>query len=571
MHISAKLRGCLLADLPNSDTEILTSDLSVAEARTIWLCNSLIKKWAPESDGDADRAALSKFVACNDTCRSFSINPSHIYHDIVINEVKQFFINVWHAGPDTLFTTSRLFEGFGLGPGANVDVKSQDFYTKLWNSSLSRTENSTGEDIRSRDQLYRNYRYAIVENPHWLSAELERRSNWGDAVVAGSSLSFVPKTNAISRTICTEPTLNMLFQKSLGKFLEARLKSLTGVNLSTQPGLNRRLARRGSRWGLFGTIDLASASDSISISLLREILPKEMMEWLMLTRSPNTKLPNGDWLKLEMISSMGNGFTFPLQTLIFSALVLSCYRVMGIKPKRLSSGPMNWAVFGDDIIVRKDAYSFVVSCLQLFGFTVNDGKSFNTGWFRESCGSDYWRGAPIRGVYVTTLKRETHVFSAINRLRRWSLKTGIPLPNTLSWLMSRCRFLPIPEHESDDAGVKVDLDEARPSLRWNKWCQCHEYRALIQIPLSFKIPSSEDEVTRLPGFKFNGPGIMLSLLGGYIEDGRVSVRRNPGEYKVKVVWRKTSNWTFSHDADASQVYRRKSILDRLQHVTGPGA
>lgn len=202
MHISAKLRGCLLADLPNSDTEILTSDLSVSDARKVWLCNSLIKKWAPESDRDADGAALAKFVACNDTCRGFALLPHHIYHDAIIGEVKKFFTDLWYEGPEPRLNASRLFEGFGLGPGANIDCKSHDFYTKLWNSPLSRTENSRGDDVRSRDQLYRLYRYAIVGNPQWLDAELKRSEHWGDSIVTGSTLSFVPKTNAISRTIC---------------------------------------------------------------------------------------------------------------------------------------------------------------------------------------------------------------------------------------------------------------------------------------------------------------------------------------------------------------------------------
>lgn len=535
MYHSTELENCLRADLP-TDAEVITSDLSVRSARKLWLSKSLLKKFQDDISNDADAKCLKVFLECNESCRHYNLRSEVLYSDYVLGEVKSLIDRMFvENGTELLPSLSSFYEQWGIGPGANIDSESYDFYTKIFNSKLSRTS----------DLLYRLYRYAIVDDPAWISAELTRSARVGNSTVDGSRLTFVPKTREISRTVCTEPTLNMMFQKWVGRCLEDKLRSEFRINLSIQPELNRELARLGSIDGSFGTIDLSSASDRISLNLCREILPRHLYDWVVRARSPIVTIPGGEKIKLDMVSSMGNGYTFPLQTLIFASLVVSCYRILGIKPMYGSNGPANWAVFGDDIIVRSDAYEFVVSCLRMFGAVVNDGKSFNAGNFRESCGGDFYHGQNIRGVYIKSLKHDSLVYSAVNRLIRWSSRDGDLLLNTVSYLMSglRTKVLTIPYRDGDSEGLKVPRSAAIGTV-WCKTTFSVKYRALTRRTKSYRLPEPDElgkiPECRLPGFNYNVHGLTRSFIGGYIRYGRVSIRDDRIETKVR--WRYSSSW-----------------------------
>jgi len=57
-------------------------------------------------------------------------------------------------------------------------------------------------------------------------------------------------------------------------------------------------------------------------------------------------------------------------------------------------------VYGDDIIVPSESYDMVSWALECFGFQVNPEKSFSTGPFRESCGTDAFAGTNVRPIFV---------------------------------------------------------------------------------------------------------------------------------------------------------------------------
>lgn len=509
------------------DPEIpLTGDLGKVEAAKLWLRKSALKKredWPAEDLKRQADAAQKLFLEQNSRIASWTWQPTHPFDDLVLGEMK----NLLHkiivpAEPDDGLCFRYLAEHIAVGPGAAVGADAASFYTKLFASPLT----STSED------LVRLYRSAICEAPHWAEAEMSRNNRFGVQVVQGSNFFTVPKNSEIQRSCATEPSCNMLFQKAIGSYLERRLKACLGISLDTQPDLNRLLARQGSIDGSFGTIDLKSASDSISVALCDTLLPPVFVWWLKHTRSPYTTLPSGEVVPLNMISSMGNGFTFPLQTVIFAALVTSVYRVMGLPTfcnRRTLHGrtnPGNWAVFGDDIIVRREAYEYVCHFLQLLGFQVNVEKSFNTGAFRESCGSDWYAGDNIRGVYVRSLKTVPEVYSTINRLVRWSAEHGVALTQTLNLLLSWVRFLPVPAVAADHEGVKVHYDpafEAQARKGRGERRQVQEarryhgklYRGIQVAPSAQPVPASEDESIRLGYSHYTEDGWAVALLGGY--------------------------------------------------------
>lgn len=246
----------------------------------------------------------------------------------------------------------------------------------------------------------------------------------GPLFVPGNRHTVVPKTAMIDRNIGIEPTVNLYFQLAVGSALRARMRKHAGWDLDNAASIHREMARQGSIDGSLATMDLSNASDTLCKNLVRILFRDtgwlDVMEDL---RSPKTRV--GDqWHVLEKFSSMGNGYTFELESCIFAALAWECLELKGHIPVF----GQNLAVFGDDIIVPSDCYSLVAAVLEWCGFEINTAKSFHTGPFRESCGGDFFAGEPVRGFYLKdTLTKNNHqrTFSALNGLRLLSQRVKI--------------------------------------------------------------------------------------------------------------------------------------------------
>jgi hypothetical protein len=352
------------------------------------------------------------------------------------------------------------------GPGASVASHQQNsFLEKLFTNEMSATS----------EALYTEWLRLCRLKPSWWIAELRRISLTGGqdvSVVTGSSFGTVPKNSAIDRTICTEPSLNMLFQKSLSTHLLRVLKRCYGFDKASQPDKNRELARQGSILGNLATIDLSSASDTISLRLVEAVLPSDWYAAILDCRSPMTNIDGVD-VELNMVSSMGNGFTFPLMTYIYSVMLRALCRIHGYSFTRfdkfeswtdlkscrtLRQLTAEFGVFGDDIILPVALYDRALTALRSIGCTPNDEKSFGVGHFRESCGTDWYRGVDIRGAYIKHNRNVQDLFVAINKLLRWSSRHGIPLPGTIQYLLPKSwQRYAVPFDEDDTAGIKSPL------------------------------------------------------------------------------------------------------------------
>jgi len=260
-------------------------------------------------------------------------------------------------------------------------------------------------------------------------------------------------------------------------------------------------------------------------------------------------MPDGSVVELHMISSMGNGFTFPLQTMIFAAVVIVAYQLHGMhyafRRSRSKTGLVNIGVFGDDIIVDRKVYDYVVQKLPLFGFSVNVDKSFNAGYFRESCGKDYWQGVLVRGVYIQDLTYETDCYSAINRLIRWGWRASLDVKPLVIPFMRRCRFLPIPPRDGDDEGVHVP--EALSPGFYSIDTRSALYRVCESSARSWSPhPSGIRRVSYNKTRPINWDGIVVAFVGGFLRDGRFSVRSESKRSKVRQ--RSVPYWDFSPKA-----------------------
>jgi hypothetical protein len=563
MHINAgDLVSVLEADLVASGWDGSIDPYagqSVQQFAMSALRKSLVKKYLPgipRPSGEPAQRALELFLETNERCRTyqFSSRLCNEAEEEALGEARALLYDFFYPIPkhsfewvipwkepqeifayrDFILRPSSFAQFIGHGPGASVGALSTDFLTKIGTSHLTGTS----------QYLYDLYVQTIDYHPTWKGAEAYRSKVREYRLVSGSKLSYVPKTAEICRTICSEPIVNMLFQKSIQGSLEARIREVFGIDLATQPSENSRLARIGSQCGRFGTIDLKSASDSLSIDLMQSLLPKEVFDLLMKVRSPKTTLPSGEVIDLHMISSMGNAFTFPLQTLIFSALVIGAYRMLGIRPKHFRNrtpGSSNYAVFGDDIIVVKEAYNLVIRLLTITGFQVNNDKSYNDGLFRESCGTDSFNGVNVRGVYISHLSDANDLYSAINRLNRWSSCHMVPLICTVGFLVRKCRFLPVPQDVEDTAGIKVPSSMIRKPLWTKQGLRIYSYSHLV--PRKFSLSPVDQRLAKTLGYFDNPDALLLSFVAGYIRGGFIGLRTN----RRKSVIRKGStprwDWT----------------------------
>lgn len=228
-------------------------------------------------------------------------------------------------------------------------------------------------------------------------------------IVSGNKVTTVPKNSKTDRVIAMEPAGNLLIQKGIGTYLKRKLLA-RGISLYDQ-SRNQELARIGSTDGSLATIDLKAASDSISIAVCELLLPPMWFDLLMLTRSPCGELGD-ETITYEKISSMGNGYTFELESLIFWAVCSACLEVSRSTDRRLS-------VYGDDIIVPSSEATFVIQVLGYLGFSTNDKKTFSCGPFRESCGKHYFSGVDVSPFYLRHNGDITDGFVVCNNFKRW--------------------------------------------------------------------------------------------------------------------------------------------------------
>jgi len=279
-------------------------------------------------------------------------------------------------------------------------------------------------------------------------------------LVEHSRIEYVPKNFRIDRVIAVEPDWNIFFQKGFGKAIRRILRRV-GVDLDNGAEIHQKLALFASRTGLLATIDLSAASDSISTLLIRFLLPDE---WFIALNSVRTDriVIEGQTVPLRKFSSMGNGFTFELESLVFYALAKSACEEMGIEG-RVSS-------FGDDIILPTEGVGLLTEVLHTAGFRLNQRKSFSTGLFRESCGSHFFDGHDVKPIYLDApLRSDIECFKFCNAVRRLSLHSYHqdvsegPFRDTYRRCKSRIRRVFLIPFGSGDGGLHSTFEEVTPA------------------------------------------------------------------------------------------------------------
>lgn len=258
-------------------------------------------------------------------------------------------------------------------------------------------------------------------------------------------IELVPKNWKTDRTIACEPEGNLPLQLAVDTYVKRKLRRFR-IDLRDQSA-NQRKARHASVYNDYVTVDFSAASDTISYNTVAWLMPEDWFRYLCDVRAPSFRGVFGQGV-YSKFSSMGNGSTFVLETLIFAAV---CHAV----------GSSNFLVYGDDVIIEKKYYEEFVALAQFLGFTVNEEKSFTDGPFRESCGGDYFNGIDVTPVYIRNInERKATLCHLVNTLGSLTFP-GSKLSDLLADIIIRRNLPLVPWNESTLSGVWIDPREAR--------------------------------------------------------------------------------------------------------------
>lgn len=365
----------------------------VESARCALLATELLRKHEDlPTSFNREEIALQSFLdaeqQCRDTNERLAASNSHV--ELLFVAQRKIAEVLGH------FDAEEMFELGGWGPGSTLYIK--------------RARASIPNKFRQKQELTpRLYRLLTrcfcAYFPNW-QPKYE--------LTSANKVITVPKNAKTDRTIGVEPSLNLYFQKGVGSMIRRRLAKFA-VDLNDQ-SLNQDLALQGSLDGSLATVDFSAASDTISYQVILDLIPFKWFQVLDILRSPSGYMRDKTKVYYEKFSSMGNGFTFELESLIFWALAKA------VVPKNHPSyNKIN--VFGDDVIIPSEYVSIYMELCAYCGFTINSKKTYSSSYYRESCGAHFWNGTDITPVYLRRFLGKTEAMRFHNRVVELSRRT----------------------------------------------------------------------------------------------------------------------------------------------------
>jgi len=207
---------------------------------------------------------------------------------------------------------------------------------------------------------------------------------------------LVPKDSRGPRLISCEPLVFQWIQQGLGRSIVQHVESHPQTRYEvhfTDQQPNRLAALFGSVDGRYSTLDLSEASDRVSVGLVRVLFPSKVLPYLLAARSLGTRMPDGRRLNLRKYAPMGSALCFPVLALTIWSLLRAMYP---------DAGPdeVGILVYGDDVIVPTAHAAKAIELLEAFGLKINRAKSCTSGFFRESCGMDAYKGIDVTPLRI---------------------------------------------------------------------------------------------------------------------------------------------------------------------------
>jgi len=450
---------------------------SVPELRDAYAATKFLSKYKGLTlNYDLNDVAFKKFdefeLLCKQTNRRFrDLSRDPLYtgravwlHHAVVRKIDKLLGD---------FSAEELFSMPDWGPGASTLIKRRDA------SPAKKFRCETGI---TRD-LYNLIPWETLKDAYPLWADQLVESGFPNFQV-GNKVITVPKDASTNRVIAIEPGLNLWFQKAVGDMIGNRLRRY-GVDLRYQ-SRNQELARRGSISRDIATVDLSSASDSIASAVVEELLPRRWHLLMDACRS-HYGTQGGSFKKWEKFSSMGNGFTFQLESLIFYAVAVCCAEYLHIESSDVSA-------YGDDVILPTACFEMFSEMLSFYGFRLNVKKSHYSSAFRESCGAHFVSGVDVKPIYLKDrVSSVPTVYRLANAVRRQAHRSNLrygcdarfrALFELLVHSVPESYRFRIP-NDLGDGGFISSLDEATPS-RARHGLEGYRVRNVVEVSKTYQ-------------------------------------------------------------------------------------
>ena len=428
---------------------------NMAEFRDAYAATKFLSKYKGLTlSYDLDEVAMAKFrefeILCGQTnhrFRNLQLDPKFSgravwLHSAVIRKIESILGD---------FKSEELFSQPDWGPGASTLIKRKDA------SPARKFQYETGITRDLNDLLPLSLLKAVY--PLW-GKHLDEVGY--PTFQVGNKVITVPKDATTNRVIAVEPGINLWFQKAVGNMIGRRLRRC-GIDLRYQ-SKNQRLAYKGSLSNLIASVDLSSASDSIASAVVEELIPRRWFSVMDSCRS-HYGSQSGQAVKWNKFSSMGNGFTFQLESLIFYAVAFCCTEYLNQDVSLVSA-------YGDDVLLPSVCFDLFQEMMDFYGFRVNGKKSHIDSPFRESCGAHYYLGVDVKPIYLKDkVESVLSIYRLANAIRRQALRHNVyygcsaRFRKTFELLVQKVPSalrLRIPEGYGD-GGFIANLDEATPS------------------------------------------------------------------------------------------------------------
>lgn len=304
-------------------------------------------------------------------------------------------------------------------------------------------------------------------------------------VQRAAKLIDVPKDYKGPRLIASEPIAAQFVQQGLMRLIRDGIKQSVlhhSITIENQEP-SQTLALEASSTRDLSTIDLSSASDRLSCAVVECVFRRSysFLEYLNAARTPTIGVRE-EVLTAKKFAAQGAAFTFPVQSIVYAMV---CAGVIASSEPSLRHSEIfrKVRVYGDDMIVPSDVFTRICVLITALHLRVNLGKSFQKGFFRESCGMDAYNGVNVTPAYVRTVHvpsspttTESVVECSNNLYLKGFIRASSTLLDSIPWNLRK--WIPYVKVGSTVLGIQGPNQKSK-AVRYCRNLHRHLHKCLV--------------------------------------------------------------------------------------------
>lgn len=403
--------------VPSFDSSNLTKTTCISQSADITVAHRIISKFGEPAQSSLQEVAFRNYLKFENELASFpQIDNLWVHRNGLPLRKAKMLLSQWfktfHLDYNNLDVEFTMGETY-IPSAGHVSV-----FAKLTTLSHWTCTHDVVDDVCHL--VYHNRSIKAIARKHiGRMVRLEDESGFETfcrylipllTIVPGARGASVPKNQDTDRFINVEPMFNVILQRVVASEIKRCLtlagNHLGSLSINTESGkisysdaqeLHKRMIKNLD----YATVDFSNASDSVLCWVIDLLFPEKVKYLLKTYRSKTVKVGGVLHTPLKL-SSMGNGFTFEVMTI----LLLAIGRTFDSTCR----------VYGDDVIIRASVAERFIDVLSDISFTTNSKKTFLTGLFRESCGAFQHESVDIISYEFTWCSCYADTISLCNKL-----------------------------------------------------------------------------------------------------------------------------------------------------------